>query len=394
MNNQRMGYRFFKYKRKLDLDWHPNPQTGSAAAFLWGPRQTGKTTYLRDSFPGARWFDLLDGDLRAELSVRPALFRERLLATLPEIVVVDEIQEVPELLSEIHALLERTPIRFVLCGSSARKLRRKSGNLLGGRAIEYHLFPLTTQEVPDLELDRALNHGLLPAHYQSDDPRPHLRAYVNAYLRQEIIEESATRNIPAFTRFLTVAGLTHGQQLNYANMARETGVAAATVRSYYQILEETLLGFTLEPWRKTRKRRLVETAKFYLFDVGVANYLNPEADQVTEGSERYGRSFEHFILNEVRAALAYRGLDTPVSFWRTSSGFEVDLIVGDMQLAVECKSSRQIRNDDLRGLRALREEAAVGRAIVVSREQEPRITHDGIEILPWQVFCARLPELL
>jgi predicted AAA+ superfamily ATPase len=201
-----------------------------------------------------------------------------------------------------------------------------------------------------------------------------------------------TRNVPAFARFLQVVGLTHGQQLNFTNVARESGVSANTVRSYFQILEDTLLGFTLEPWRKTRRRRLTETAKFYLFDIGVANYLHPEATRVTEGSDLFGRAFEHFLLNEVRAFLAYSGMERPLAFWRTSSGLEVDLIVGRLDVALEFKSNQRVREADLKGLRALMDENKVGRAIVVSREERPRTTEDGIEILPWQRFCAMLWE--
>jgi predicted AAA+ superfamily ATPase len=269
-------------------------------------------------------------------------------------------------------------------------LRRRSRGLLGGRAIEQHLFPLTSREVPGLNLLRLCNHGGLPAHYLVDDPAPLKRAYVNAYLKQEIIDESATRNVPAFTRFLQVVGLTHSQQLNYANVARETGVSAGTVRSYFQILEDTLLGFTLEPWRRRGRRRLVETAKFYLFDIGIANALHPETTQVAEGSDVFGRAFEQFVLNEVRARISYADLDAALSFWRTHSGHEVDVIVGDLQVAVECKSSRRLRTSDLKGMRALMEEHSVGRAIVVCREAEPRRTEDGIDILPWRVFCDRL----
>jgi len=184
-----------------------------------------------------------------------------------------------------------------------------------------------------------------------------------------------------------VVGLTHGQQLNYANIARETGVSSGTVRNYYQILEDTLLGFTLEPWRKTKKRRLVETAKFYLFDIGVANHLHPEAQIISDGSDLFGRAFEHLFLNDIRAFLSYRQRHPPLSFWRTSSGFEVDLIVGAMDLALEFKSTRRVRDRDLKGMRALVDEHSVGRRIVVSREDTPRKTEDGIEILPWRAFC-------
>jgi predicted AAA+ superfamily ATPase len=254
------------------------------------------------------------------------------------------------------------------------------------------MMPLTSQEIGDPDLARLLRHGAIPPHYLSDDPAPLLKAYVNNYIKAEIIDESTTRNIPAFSRFLEMVGLCHGQQTNYANFARETGVSASTVRNYFQILEDTLLGFTLEPWRRRKKRRLVETAKFYLFDIGVANQLHPEASAVSPGSDRFGRAFEHFILNEVRAYLEYVRLDTPIAYWRTSSGFEVDLIAGNMDLAVECKSTKEVRSGDLRGLRALIEENPPRQALVVALIPDPRTTSDGIEMLPWRDFCRDLWE--
>lgn len=385
-----MSRRFPTFKRRLDLSGPSNPVTGSSAAFLWGARQTGKTTLLRERFPEARLYDLLDTALAAEFSVRPRLLREQVLAQKPRTVILDEIQTVPALLPEVHWLLENTPTRFILCGSSARKLRRGSTNLLGGRAVDRHLHPLTSVEIGDVDLLRLLRHGALPVHYLVDDPRPLLKAYVNNYLKQEIIDESATRNVAAFSRFLEVVALGHGQQINYTNVARESGVSANTVRNYYQILEDTLLGFTLEPWRKRKKRRLVQTAKFYLFDVGVANQIHPEARSIDEGSDLYGRAFEHFVLNEVRAWIEYERLDLPLAFWRTSSGLEVDLIVGDLDVAIECKSTREIRAVDLKGLRALRQEHRPRRCLLVSRVREKRQTDDGITLVPWREFCGEL----
>jgi len=385
-----MPSRIAKFQRVLELPWIPNPVTGSAATFLWGARQTGKTTFLHDRYPGAKFYDLLDTTLSAELSVRPRLLREELLAQRPAVVVIDEVQKVPPVLEEVHWLLENTATRFILCGSSARKLRHRSRNLLGGRAIDSHLLPLTSREIGAVDLERLLQHGALPVHYLVDDPAPLLQAYVHNYIKAEIIDDSATRNIPAFSRFLQIAGLCHGQQINYASFARDTGVSSSTVRNYFQILEDTLLGFTLEPWRRRQKRRLVETAKFYLFDIGVANQLHPEAKLVAPGSDRFGRAFEHFVLNEVRAYLAYRRLDHPIRYWRTSSGFEVDLIVGDLELALECKAAREVRSADLRGLRALNEEHSARRSVVVSRVETPRIAEGGIEVLPWRDFCEDL----
>jgi len=389
-DNPHMSQQYSKLKRDIQLSWAHNPMTGSGALFLWGPRQTGKTTLLKERFPGARVYDLLDTEMSAELSVRPRLLREQALAEEPPLVIIDEVQQVPALLEEVHWLLVNTGTRFVLCGSSARKLRRVSRNLLGGRAVDFHLLPLTSHEIGDVDLNHLLQFGALPPHYLSDMPGPLLKAYVNNYLKQEIIDESVTRNIPAFSRFMQVLGLTHGQQLNHSNVARETGVSASTVRNYYQIVEDTLLGSTLEPWRRRKKRRLVETAKFYLFDVGVANQLHPETGNLGEGTDRYGRAFEHFILNELRARIAYSGLDHEISYWRTHSGFEVDFIVGDMDLAVECKAAREVRSADLRGLRALMEDHAPRRSIIVSRDPRRRKTEDGIEMIPWQEFCREL----
>ncbi len=385
-----MSQRIQPIPRLLKVGFSPNPLTGSAASFLWGPRQTGKTTLLRHQFPDARYYDLLDTELAATLAVRPRTLREEVLADRSAVVVLDEVQKIPALLEEVHWLLENTATHFVLCGSSARSLRRKGHNLLGGRAIEFHLLPLTSAELARLDLCKVLNHGALPAHYLSPDPRRLLRAYVNAYIKEEIIDESVTRNVPAFSRFLQIVALTHGRQLNYANIARETGVSAATVRSYYQILKDTLLGFELEPWRRARNRRLVETSKFFLFDVGIANHLNPETGAISAGSDTFGRAFEHFLLNELRAHLAYRDLHHSLRYWRTHSGHEVDAIVGDMQLAVEFKAAKSIRERDLRGLRALAQEHEVGRSIIVSRESRPRRTSDGIDILPWRDFCGLL----
>ncbi len=385
-----MAHQFSKFERSLELSWVPNPLTGSAAVFLWGARQTGKTTFLHDRHPGARFYDLLDTSLSAELSVRPRLLREEVLAERPGLVVIDEVQHVPPLLEEVHWLLENTAAHFILCGSSARKLRRRSRNLLGGRAVDFFMLPLTSHEIGAVDLPRLLQYGALPAHYLVDDPAPLLKAYVHNYIKAEVIDESATRNIPAFSRFLQTAGLCNGQQINYANFARETGVSASTARNYFQILEDTLLGFTLEPWRRRQKRRLVETAKFYLFDVGVANQLHPESQIVAPGSDRFGRAFEHFVLNELRAYLSYERLDFPLSYWRTSSGFEVDIIVGDMELAIECKSNRETRTADLKGLRALSEENKTRRKLVVSRDRKRRTTDDGIEIVPWHEFCEEL----
>ncbi len=366
---------------------------GHNAAFLWGPRKVGKTTLLRQQFPDAQRYDLLDSELRTRLLLRPSLLREEVAATRPKLVVIDEVQKVPALLDEVHALLESTRTKFILCGSSARKLRRGAANLLGGRAWRFELFPLTTQEIGRAAegdvLVRILNHGLVPQHWLAPRPERSLRGYALDYLAEEIQAEALTRNVPAFGRFLDAVAATHGQLLNYANVARDCGVSAKTVREYYQILDDTLLGHRLPPWRKSRGRRLIETEKYYLFDVGLVRALSGMR-RIEAGSEEFGRAFEHLLIEEVRAYLSYREKDLPMHFWRTSTGYEVDLVLGALELAVEFKARAGVDGRDARGLRALREDQRVRRALIVSLDGRRRQLDDGIEIWPWAQFCQAL----
>jgi predicted AAA+ superfamily ATPase len=377
------------FGRLLEIGFPENPRTGSGASFLWGPRKTGKTTLLKQQFSDARWYDLLDTELQTDLLLRPHRLREEMLAERPSVVVIDEIQKVPALLDEVHWLLENTATKFMLCGSSARKLRKGAANLLGGRAWRFELFPLTTAEIHDLDLDRALLHGTLPAHYLDRNPQRTLKSYVFEYLQEEIIHEATVRNVPAFARFLEAVGLTHGRLLNYAKLSREAGVASKTVREYYQILKDTLVGHELAPWTQKRKRRLIETAKFYLFDVGVANHL-AGVTQIVPGTDVYGRAFEHFLIEEIRAYLSYREKDLPLTYWRTSTGYEVDLIIGDMECAVEFKAARRIGTQHLKSLRALKDEHDPRLSILVAPSGSRRRTEDGIDIMPWSEFCDQL----
>jgi predicted AAA+ superfamily ATPase len=367
---------------KIDIDTHN-------AAFLWGPRKVGKTTLLRQQFPTAKFYDLLETELKTQLLLRPARLREEVLVNKDELVVVDEVQKVPALLDEVHWCLENTTTKFILCGSSARKLRHGAANLLGGRAWRYELFPLTTHELGTYDLERVLNHGLIPHHYAEEKPERSLRSYVLDYLEQEIHAEALTRNVPAFAKFLEAVTATHGQLINYATIARDCGVSAKTVREYYQILEDTLLGHTLEPWRKSKKRRLIETAKFYLFDTGVVRALSGMR-RIQPGTEEFGRAFEHFLIEEVRAYLSYTKQYLPLSFWRTSTGLEVDLIIGGLDLAIELKATTAVDERHTKGLRALLDDQQVKNAIVVSLDSVPRQLSGGIIVYPWQMFCQKL----
>ena len=278
---------------------------------------------------------------------------------------------------------------FILSGSSARKLKRGHGNLLGGRAERFELHPLVSAEIPDFSLSRALNHGLLPRHYLSEEPVRMLRAYVGDYLREEILAEALCRNIQAFSRFLEVSALSNGELIQYQNIASECGVSAPTVKEYYQILVDTLLGRFLPSYRKKAKRRVIGAPKFYFFDVGVVSSLT-RRQKVEPGTELFGRAFEHFLFLEISAYSDYSGKFYPLTYWRTTSGFEVDFILGDNEVAIEAKATKLVQDAHLKGLRAFREEFKTRRAIVVSLDPNLRKLSSGIEIMPWNTFLSDL----
>ena len=370
------------FKRALDISL---PRDRSA--FLWGPRKVGKTHWVSRRFPDEVFIDLLKTEVFAEYASRPWLLRER-FEGVSKTIVIDEIQMVPDLLNEIHWMIENRGTQFVLTGSSARKLRRGHANLLGGRAWRYTMEPLCWVEVDDFDLEDVMIRGLLPPHFLSPDPIQDLRAYVADYLKEEIAAEAAIQNLPAFAEFLRVAAVTSGTMLNYTNVARESGVSSKVVRGYFQMLEDTLLGFRLPPWSKRVDRRLVESEKFYLFDVGVTNYLARRRPAM--GTPEFGNAFEQLILMELKAYRAYRDPELEITFWRTSSGVEVDFILGSMDVAIEVKAKRRISSRDLSPLRSLAKEQHVGNAIVVSLENEPRTLSDGITVLPWRVFLDQM----
>jgi len=357
------------------------------SAFLWGPRKTGKTYWINKHFADSILIDLLKTDLFADYASHPSLLRER-YQEHKGLIILDEIQMVPDLLNEIHWLIENTDVSFLMTGSSARKLRRGHANLLAGRAWRYTMAPLTWAETEGFDLEQIVISGLLPPHFLSPDPIRDLRSYVADYLKEEIAVAAVTQNIPAFAEFLRVAALTSGELLNYTNVGRETGVSAKVVRNYFQILEDTLLGFRVPPWRRVKNRRLIETEKFYLFDVGVANYLARRMPKI--GTPEFGHSFEHYILMELKAYQAYRNPELDIRYWRTSTGFEVDFILGEMNVAIEVKGTQRIHRGHTRGLKALLEENSVGRAIIVSLEKQPKRLESSLEVLPWQLFLEAL----
>jgi len=357
------------------------------SAFLWGPRKTGKTYWINKNYNESPLIDLLKTDIFADYASHPSLLRERYLK-YDGLIVIDEIQMVPDLLNEIHWMIENTNVSFLMTGSSARKLRRGHANLLAGRAWRYSMTPLSYVETEGFDLEEVFVSGLLPPHFLSVDPIQDLRAYVADYLKEEIAAQAVIQNIPAFAQFLRAAALTSGELLNYTNIGRESGVSAKVVRNYFQILEDTLIGYRVQPWRKVRKRRLIETEKFYLFDVGLTNYLARRSPKI--GTPEFGHSLENYILMELKAYQAYRNPELDISYWRTSTGFEVDFILGNMQVALEVKGSSKVHSAHTRGLKALLEEHQVEKAVIVAMERHPRILEYGVEVLPWQEFLERL----
>jgi len=363
------------------------------SAFLWGPRKTGKTTFLGSAFPESLRYDLLQTDILLEFVKRPFLLREQLLAVSPkqlmEPVIIDEVQKVPQLLDEIHWLMENKGLRFILCGSSARKLKRGKANLLGGRAWRYEMHPLVSEEVADLDLMRALNRGMIPLHYMQAEYRKSLQAYVQDYLKEEVFDEGLTRNIPAFSRFFDAMGYAHGDLTNYANIARDCGVDAKTVKEYYQILIDTLLGTMIEPYKRRKDRNVIMRAgKFYLFDVGVAGAITHRRIPKEKG-EQFGKAIEHFILMELLAHRVYSELNYDVNFWRTKSGLEVDFILGHGEVAIEVKGTNRVDNTDLRPLKTFVQEYRPRKAFVVCNEGAARL-HGDIRIFPWRDFLKML----
>ena len=351
-----------------------------SSIFLFGARQTGKSTILRQQFPNAIYIDLLDSSIKERYRRNPTLLYE-MLNGKPEgtLVIIDEIPEVPALLDEVHRLIVESGLVFILCGSSARKLKRKGHNTLGGRAFPVYLYPFVSAEIPEFDIDRAVTFGMLPPHYLAKNPSRLLAGYINVYLKEEIKEEALVRNLDAFQRFLEVAALTDGEIVNNANIAQDCGVRATTVNAYFDILEDTLMGYRIPAFRKVMKRRLMQAPKFYYFDIGVANHLLHRKELV-RGSADYGHAFEHLVIQEIYTWLQYTHSEEELSYWHTYTGIEVDAVIGDARVAIEIKSAEEIQRRHLKGLKAFADEYPESRRILVSLDKLSR-TIDGIECL-------------
>jgi predicted AAA+ superfamily ATPase len=372
------------------LEWVPRvldlpALLATRSHFLLGPRQTGKTSLIRNTLRDAKVYDLLDTSVYLALSQRPGRLAEE-LGPRDRIVVIDEIQRLPELLNEVHRLIETRGVRFLLTGSSARKLRRGGVNLLGGRARTKYLHPLTWRELGDrFDLARAMARGLLASIYFSDDPHADLQAYAGLYLQQEIIAEGATRSVPAFSRLLKVAALCNGTLVNFTNVANDAQVARTTVYEYFEILKDTLVLYELPAWRKTKTRKPIASSKYYFFDVGVVGSL--QGRTFRPGTPEFGEAFETFLMQELVSYRDYVSGEA-ISHWRSTSGFEVDFIVDD-HTAVEVKAKESVSRQDLKSLRALAEEKTLKRYLCVCLEPRPRKT-EGIVVLPFEDFLDAL----
>lgn len=380
------------YQRYLKIDLPPKQ-----SAFLWGARKTGKSTYLKEFFSEAVYYDLLNSEIFYKFLTSPHILREEILALdlkrTGSLIIIDEVQKIPDLLNEIHWLIENTDFQFILCGSSARKLKRLGSNLLGGRAWKYHFFPLIFPEITDFDLLRIFTHGTIPAHYHSANIRKSLRAYIEDYLTLEIQNEGLVRNLPAFSRFLESIRFCHGELLNYSNIARDCGIDAKTVKEYFTILVDTLIGYFVYPYNKRIKRDLIlQTPKFYLFDVGVANYIKKQNIIDLKGIEA-GQSLEHYVFLELTAYKILHDKDFNITFWRTKQGLEVDFILGDAQIAIEVKIMDHVKNDDTKGLRAFMEEHSTKANYIISlvpRARKITTQMGDIDVLPLKDFLVRL----
>lgn len=369
--------------------------------FLFGPRQTGKSTLIQSIWKKNIWhIDLLHHEEFIKYAKEPDLFRKEAVQKIKKekivTIFVDEIQRVPLILNEVHSLMESLPCQFILTGSSARKLKRGGANLLAGRASQRFLFPFVYQEIPDeFDLEDVLRFGSLPAIYQKSKQEKidTLTAYTETYLREEIQAEGLVRNLGGFSRFLEIAAAQSGELVDFTALGREAQLTTRTVQSYYEILEETLVGLRLPPWRKSVRKRLTAHPKFYFFDTGVTNSINRRLLAPPDPMLR-GRLFEQWVVLETNRLLSYQQSEARLFYWRTNTGAEVDLLIekhGKIVAACEIKASRSVSGADLSGLRAFREDYPKTKLFVISNVSDA-YERDAVLVLPWQKYLQNLEQ--
>ncbi len=382
-----------EFRRFLDL----NTLLKQNSFFLFGPRGTGKSYWIKKCFPGAPVFDLLDDEIFDRLMRYPKWLEES-VQDWSQPIVVDEIQKLPKLLDEVHRLIENRSARFLLTGSSARKLKRGGANLLAGRAWEAHFFPLTWKEIGSESFDllKSINRGGLPRVFNSSLPKEELRSYIRVYLNEEVKAEALVRSYERFVRFLETMALSNGQEINYQAISSDAGVPPRTLEGYLEVLVDTLLGYLVLPYTKTKKRKAISRSKFYFFDLGVVNHLRGIGD-ITAGNTDFGGAFEHFLINEMNAYNSYSRKDYQLNYWRTGK-YEVDLILAPTfgppsetrkLVVLEFKSAEQIKDSFLDGLRAFQEEKFPAHYYLISRSKAEGF-RDGIQLLHFETFLEKL----
>ena len=366
--------------------------------FLWGPRQTGKSSLLKSLYSKSLYVDFLNTNIYLKYLEAPNLLREELIQKLEKSeldksqpIILDEVQKVPLILDEVHWIIENLGLNFILCGSSARKLKRGQANLLGGRALRYELYGFCYEELGDLfDLNKMLNRGYLPSIYLDEDFLDLQESYVKDYLKEEIAEEALVRNLELFSEFLKVASFSDAEIVNFSNIARDCGISASTVKEYFLILEDTLIGNFLPAYKKKPKRRITQAPKFYFFDIGVVNYLSKRRN-IEQGSELFGKAFENWVYHELKTYNSYNKARYDLSYWRLSTGVEVDFIINDMEYAIEVKASNKIHEGHLKNLRELvKDHPEVKKRYLVSLTDTNRITEDGVEIVNYKSFIEYL----
>jgi predicted AAA+ superfamily ATPase len=371
------------------------PTEQKSSLFLFGPRGTGKTSWIKANLPDCLYFDLLDFSTYNSLSANPGRLENLIPNGYDKIVILDEVQRVPELLNEVHRLIESKRIKFLLTGSSARSLRRKGVNLLAGRALTFHMHPLVIQELGSaFDLSKVLTYGLLPSVFDHSDPKKYLESYVQTYLREEVIQEGLTRNIGAFSRFLESASFSQGSILNFSEIARELAINRLVIVDYFEILEDLLLATRIDPFTNRAKRKMVAHQKFYFFDAGVYRVLRPMGPLDTREAAD-GAALETLFFQSLSAINDYYGLDYKIYFWRTSTGLEVDFIIyGPRGLhAFEIKRSSQVSSKALSGLKAFGQDYPEAKLhfLYLGKNRE---YHENVQAIPLESALMDLPNLI
>jgi predicted AAA+ superfamily ATPase len=381
---------FSMFKRMIHI-----PLKARKSFFLFGPRGTGKTTWLKQHLPGALFFNLLKSEPYNRLSANPGLIREMIPPQYSGWIIIDEIQRIPELLNEVHDLIESQKRIFILTGSSARKLRQKGINLLAGRALTYHLHPLTAREQEDAwQISQSLRYGHLPARFSEHDPQKYLKDYVQTYIREEVLQESLTRNIGHFSRFLENASFSQGSVINISEIAREAHIERATAENFFSILEDLLIGVHLPVFSRKAKRKLIRHQKFYYFDTGVFRAIRPTGP-LDSDAELDGPAMETLVFQELRAMNDYLKTDYQLHFWRTKNGLEVDFILYGPKglVAIEVKRSSHVHSKNLRGLKEFRKDYPPTKCYLFYGGSTP-LYRDDISVLPIEQALQNLERIL